>query len=205
VPDAGPLPRGRHGLPRADVIRSQRTRMLEAAVAAISTKGYAVASVAEVIRRAGVSRETFYQQFSSKQDCFSAALDVAIERLLGTMTTAVDADGDPHERSWQLIGSYLDTLADQPALARMFLVEVYAAGPDAVRRRAESQQRVADALCAIVDDTSAQARFACEVLVTAISSMVTTKLMADDLDGLRALHAPFADLVRRALELTGEP
>jgi len=35
--------------------------------------------------------------------------------------------------------------------------------------------------------------------------MVTTKLMADDLDGLRALHAPFADLVRRALELTGEP
>jgi len=29
--------------------------------------------------------------------------------------------------------------------------------------------------------------------------------MADDLDGLRALHAPFADLVQRAIELTGEP
>jgi len=199
--DAGPLPRGRHGLSRADVMHSQRTRMLQATVDAMTAQGYAGTSVAEVIRRAGVSRETFYQQFSSKQDCFSAALDIAIERLIGTMATVGHAEGEPDERPRRLIGAYLNILADEPALARMFLVEVYAAGAGAIGRRAESQQRVVDALCDIFDDSSARARFACEVLVTAMSSMVTTKLMADDLEGLRALQGPFADLVQHAADL----
>jgi len=46
-------------------------------------------------------------------------------------------------RTWRLIGAYLDALAEEPTLTRMFLVEVYAAGPDAVQRRVDSQQRVA--------------------------------------------------------------
>jgi len=46
-------------------------------------------------------------------------------------------------RTRRLIGAYLDALAEEPTLARMFLVEVYAAGPDAVQRRVDSQQRVA--------------------------------------------------------------
>jgi len=155
----------------------------------MTEQGYAGTSVAEVIRRAGVSRETFYQLFSAKQDCFSAALDIAIERLLAALATVGHPEGEPQERPRRLIGAYLDILADEPALARMFLVEVYAAGPDAIQRRSECQQRVVDALCDIVDDRSARGRFACEVLVTAMSSMVTTKLMADDLDGLRALRS----------------
>jgi len=198
--DAGPLPRGRHGLSRAEVVHSQRTRLLQATVEAMTEQGYAGTSVAEVIRRAGVSRETFYQLFSSKQDCFSAALDIAIERLLAALATVGHPEGEPQERPRRLIGAYLDILADEPALARMFLVEVYAAGPDAIQRRSECQQRVVDALCDIVDDRSARGRFACEVLVTAMSSMVTTKLMADDLDGLRALRTPFVDLIHRAIE-----
>ena len=179
--------------------------MLQATVAAMAVRGYAGTSVAEIVRRAGVSRETFYQQFSSKQACFSAALEEAIERLLGAMVTVVDPAAEPAERSALLIGAYLKTLADRPELARMFLIEVYAAGPDAVGRRTETQQRVAEALRAIFDDRSARGSFACEVLVTAISAMVTTKLMAGDLDGLRALQAPFADLVRHAVAFTGEP
>jgi hypothetical protein len=46
-------------------------------------------------------------------------------------------------RTRRLIGAYLDALAEEPTLTRMFLVEVYAAGPDAVQRRVDSQQRVA--------------------------------------------------------------
>jgi len=72
-----------------------------------------------------------------------ALLDGAIERLLGAMAAAVDAEVDVQERTRRLIGAYLDALGEEPTLARMFLVEVYAAGPDAVQRRVDSQQRVA--------------------------------------------------------------
>ena len=74
---ARPLPRGRHRLPREEVVSSQRTRMLRGMAEAMMEKGYVNTTVADVIGRAGVSRETFYQQFSSKADCFMSAFDAA--------------------------------------------------------------------------------------------------------------------------------
>jgi len=59
------------------------------------------------------------------------------------MAAAVDAEVDVQERTRRRIGAYLDALAEEPTLIRMFLVEVHAAGPDAVQRRVDSQQRVA--------------------------------------------------------------
>ena len=85
TPDTAParLPRGRHGLSREEVVESQRGRLLRAMADAVADKGYAETSVAEVIARAGVSRETFYEQFSSKEDCFHDTFDAAGAILLG--------------------------------------------------------------------------------------------------------------------------
>ncbi len=92
------LPRGRHKLSRAEVTGSQRARMLQAMAEAMAERGYVGTPVAEIIRRAGVSRETFYQQFSSKQDCFLAGLEDAIGRLGTAMSAALRMDGEPVER-----------------------------------------------------------------------------------------------------------
>jgi len=54
-----PLPSGRHGLPREEVIRSQRIRLLRAAVEVAGHDGYAAMTVSAVIARASVSRKTF--------------------------------------------------------------------------------------------------------------------------------------------------
>jgi AcrR family transcriptional regulator len=70
-----PLPRGRHGLSREAVEGSQRTRLLRAMVDVMADKGYAGTSVADILRRARVSRETFYELFSSKEDCFMSAFE----------------------------------------------------------------------------------------------------------------------------------
>jgi len=59
------------------------------------------------------------------------------------MAAAVDAEVDVQERTRRRIGAYLDALAEEPTLTRMVLVEVHAAGPDAVQRRVDFQQRVA--------------------------------------------------------------
>jgi AcrR family transcriptional regulator len=208
VTDPGPerLPRGRHRLSREEVEQSQRNRMLLAIADAMTRKGYVGTSVADVLKGAGVSRETFYQQFSSKLDCFMSAFDVAGEMLLGRLGAAVpdlgpddDAGGSPLDRFDRALGAYLDVLAEHPALARVFLVEVYAAGPDAMARRAELQGRIAEAMAELLGARTQQDRFACQALVAAIGAMVTGPLVADDLDRLHALRADVVDLVRRAL------
>jgi AcrR family transcriptional regulator len=189
--------------------------MLLGLAEAMMDKGYVDTTVADVIKRAGVSRETFYQQFSSKADCFLQAFDAAATLLLGTIERQVGLDlatlrpGDGRDAGARIdqfdraLGVYLDTLADNAPAARLFLVEVYAAGPDAVRRRADVQQRIVDGVAVILgiglDDEAG--RFACDVLVNAIDSMVTGPLVAGEPERLPPLREPIVALVRRAAAL----
>ncbi|MFE0022528.1 TetR/AcrR family transcriptional regulator [Amycolatopsis sp. NPDC059021] len=194
----GRLPSGRHQLTRDEVVGAQRARMLRAAAEAMAERGYAGTTVADVIKRAGVSRETFYQQFTNKQACFIAALEAAIGQLAafgGPLPS-----GTPLERFDGFIGTYLGTLAAEPALARLFLIETYAAGPEAMRRRLELQQHFVDLIALTFDARSAEERFACQALVGSIVSLVTARFVEDDVDGLHALREPIVALARRLLE-----
>ena len=194
------LPRGRHRLSRNDVIASQRERMLVAMAVAVAERGYVRTSVADVIRRARVSRETFYEQFEDKEACFMAAFESAAELTLRAMSDAVrDITGEPATRFGAALAAYLQTLAYEPALARTFLIEIYAAGPHALARRAESQSRFVDLTANLFGARSAQDRFACEALVAAISSLVATRLGTGSTEELPALRAPLMALVRRML------
>jgi len=193
------LPRGRHKLSREEVVGSQRERMLRAMAEAMAERGYVATPVAEIIRRAGVSRETFYQQFASKQDCFLAGLEQALDGLRGAMGTALAGEGEPVERFDRLIGIYLDALASDPATARLFLIEIYAAGPDVARRRAELQQQFLDGLVAVFGVSTERGRFACQALLAAVVALVTNAIAAGDIDGLRALREPLVDLARAGL------
>jgi AcrR family transcriptional regulator len=211
-----PLPRGRHRLPRHEVVSSQRTRMLTGMAEAMMEKGYVNTTVADVIKRAGVSRETFYQQFSSKADCFMTAFDAAADLLIACVDAGVDLDVetlgpfDGRTRETRLaqfdraLSLYLETIAQHPEAARLFLVEVYAAGPEAIRRRAAAQRRIVDLVAKILgfrpDDEPS--RFAAEVLVAGVGNLVTEPLTSSDPNALRDLHQPLVALVRRAVDLT---
>jgi AcrR family transcriptional regulator len=114
---------------------SQRRRLLDAMVCVADEQGYAGASVALVIERAGVSRRTFYELFDSAEDCFGAVIDEALVRI-----SALISDGFERERTWHdgirsvLAGllAYLDS--DLP-LARVWLIEAIVAGSWALERR----------------------------------------------------------------------
>jgi AcrR family transcriptional regulator len=129
------LPSGRHGLPREYVVNSQRSRLLAAAVLVVGEDGYAGMTVSAVIRRAGVSRKTFYEFFADREDCFLAAFDGLLERALRG-AREVYGDGDAWPRQLRaLLTAALDALAAHPAEARLGFVEVLAAGPRALARR----------------------------------------------------------------------
>lgn len=63
---------GRHRLPRSVVERIQRDRLIDAMIAVAARLGYQDASVEKVITEAGVSRRTFYDLYSDREDagCF---------------------------------------------------------------------------------------------------------------------------------------
>jgi AcrR family transcriptional regulator len=139
------LPRGTHGLDRDVVEASQRTRLLEAVGRAVAERGYAAATIDDVVRGAGVSTKTFYDHFADKQDCFLAAYEAASEELLARVAEAhASAEDDWVERTRAGIRAYLRWLAADPALARVYLIEVAAAGPEALERRERLRDRYAE-------------------------------------------------------------
>ncbi len=76
-----PLPRGRHGLSREFIAEHQRERLLAAIADSLDEHGYDGTTVAAISGRAGVSKSDFYRHFASKDECFFAAYDDAVERL----------------------------------------------------------------------------------------------------------------------------
>jgi AcrR family transcriptional regulator len=138
------LPRGTHGLDRDVVEASQRTRLLEAVGRAVAERGYAAATIDDVVGRAGVSKKTFYEHFADKQDCFLAAYEAASEELLERVREAHAAEDDWLERTRAGVRAYLRWLSAEPALARVFLIEVAAAGPQALEQREGLRDRYAE-------------------------------------------------------------
>jgi AcrR family transcriptional regulator len=207
VPESAPrrLPRGRHALSREEVEHIQRSRLCAAMAEVMAEKGYVATSVADVLRRSGVSRQSFYQVFDSKLDCFMAAFDVAgdvlMRRLLEIAGAGHDVPGpgpagDPMRRFERAFTAYLAALEAEPAFTRLFLVEVYAAGPAAVRRRSRLQTTIATAFADLMGVTDATGRYTCQVIVAAVSSMVTNAVADGDLDALRAVGPAMLGHVR---------
>lgn len=174
--------------------------MLRAVAEAAAEKGFAWVTVADIIATAGVSRETFYEHFSDKEECFMAALDEGARVLLEILGSVVAAGGDdPVEQLDRMLKAYLNTLAGESAFAKAFLIDAYGAGSQAIARRIELQRRFVDLVAEIFEsaDPDSVGRFACEALVASISSMVTVRVGSGRLDELPALREPIIALVRR--------
>ncbi|MBO0804409.1 MAG: TetR/AcrR family transcriptional regulator [Nocardiopsaceae bacterium] len=188
---------------------------------AMAEKGYAATSVGDVLNRAGVSRRAFYQVFGSKLDCFLAAFDgardILIERIReGAMAASADRAGetgqaggigragaanDPVGRFEAAITAYLSALAGELAFARLFLVESYAAGPEAVKRRIAAQEPIAESMARVLGVTGPAGRFTCATVIAAVGSMVTGLVATGDADGIRALGPALTEHVRRLWQM----
>jgi AcrR family transcriptional regulator len=113
---------------------SRRQSILEAMVRVVGRKGYKATSVADVIAEADVSRTTFYKHFDDKHECFLAAYDLVVERVLDEVIASCDAEQPWLERMRVGLTTVVEMFALDPELARTAIVEVAAAGADARRR-----------------------------------------------------------------------
>ncbi len=123
-------------------MRPQRERLLEAAIRIVAAKGYADTTIGDLAREAGVSRSTFYELFTDKEDCFLAAFDAAVDVLMRRVVVAYESEQHWPERARAGLGALLETLAGEPELARLAMVDIGAAGPAAQRRHRVAMQRL---------------------------------------------------------------
>ncbi len=194
------LPRGPHGLSRDEVVRSQRRRMIVAMTEHMASHGYGATRVADIVEGAGVSRESFYAQFASKEACFMAAYDDTVAWAL-TRTVGPPPEGESGgaERFASGLRRFLEAARAAPDAARLFLIEVYAVGPEATARRAVAQHEFTEIVVRELACESEAERFAAEALVAAVGSMVSTRLAADEAHTIPELYEPVLELTQRLL------
>ena len=127
-PSAERLPRGRHGLPAGVVTRSQRRRILIGTAEVMVEKGYASATVADIVAAAGISRDVFYEHFADKQHAFLEAQQYGppstSSRRAPSRTSRAGVAGERVERAPTLVG----LIAANPATSHLRIVECYADG-----------------------------------------------------------------------------
>jgi len=130
-------------LPPALARDTQRDRLLHGMAQTVARRGYAATPVAEVLKAAGVSRRTFYEQFADKEDCLLAAYDAIVALCTERMVAAYHAGETWAEGVASAYDALLGTLAADPDFAHLGVVDVLAAGPRALARREATLRRFA--------------------------------------------------------------
>jgi AcrR family transcriptional regulator len=124
------LPRGRHGLSPEFVARNQRQRLISGLTQGLYEVGYQKTTVSLIGQRAAVSKSDFYKHFESKDDCFVAAYDAAVEQIRQQLLDACEeAEGEEWpQRVRRAVDALLNFLVAEPAVASIALVEGLRAG-----------------------------------------------------------------------------
>lgn len=132
--DLGPLPSGRHGFSREQVAAHQRERLVAGLAEAVAERGYNAVTIAQIAKSARVSKRAFYEHFESKEECFLAAFEIVVAHLRDLIEAAIEPIPDWPHRVVAGLRALLDFLAEDPQLARLFLVDSVTAGPAVAER-----------------------------------------------------------------------
>lgn len=129
-----PLPAGRHNLPTAYVSANQRERILQATVVSVLRKGYTATTIADIVAEAHLTRAVFYQHFRDKQEVLSEVNQINFQEMMFVTARGFFSAEQWPERVWVGIHAAGELNADNPALARIGLIETNAVGIESVRR-----------------------------------------------------------------------
>jgi AcrR family transcriptional regulator len=118
---------------------------MDAVAELTAEQGYEATKIADIVRRAGVARKTLYDNFDGKEEVFLATFDAAAAEFIARMEAAcAAAEGGWPERVEAALGASLGFVAEQPAVARMCMVEALSATPEAGKRYDAMMQKVVE-------------------------------------------------------------
>jgi AcrR family transcriptional regulator len=139
----------RYGRRTADERRqARRARLLEAALEAFGTRGYAATSIEQLCAAAGISARSFYEEFASREALLVALHDVLNERAFDHVVAAVGAMDatDIAGRARSGVRAYFGVMTSDPRCARLALVESVGVSPQVEAHRRQALARFAGLL-----------------------------------------------------------
>jgi AcrR family transcriptional regulator len=129
-------------LPREFVAVHKRRRIMDAIAELTAENGYEATKIGDIVRRAGVARKTLYDNFEGKEDVFLAAFNAAVDEAMRRIEEDCAAvEGGWEEQVQAGLAAFLRYVAEEPALARMCLIEALSATPTATERYEGAMQR----------------------------------------------------------------
>ncbi|REE99841.1 TetR/AcrR family transcriptional regulator [Thermomonospora umbrina] len=184
------LPSGRHHLSREHVVDNQLGRVLQAVVEVAGTKGYGALTVDRIVAHSGVSRRTFYELFRNKDEAFIGAYDTVVNRMSEAIVESMETADDPAAKMRAGLSEYLRFLSADPLAARVAVVEVLAAGPEAVARRDATRRRFVRTIAAFVrelDPDWPEPELTAEGMAGAVRELVYFRILRGETETLPAL------------------
>ena len=189
---------GYDSLPRGHVTEIQRARMLSAAVETIEKNGYARLTVAQVIGRAKVSRKTFYDLFTDREDCFLAVFESALGQVSSRVVEAYEQESSWRESVRAGLAALLTFVDEEPGLARLCVVDALGGGPRVLEERA----RVLAQLRKVIDrgrNAAAGGRepagVTAEGVIGAVFAVIHTRLLERSAKPYIGLHGPLMSMI----------
>jgi AcrR family transcriptional regulator len=137
-----------NGFAHVQVAQIQRARILSAMFDVATERGAANVSVADVVERSGVSRRTFYEFFSDREDCFLAAFDDALAAASALVLPAYEAGGGWCKRIRAGLVALLCFLDEEPVIGRLLIVESLSGDARMLERR----NRLLAVLAEVIDE-----------------------------------------------------
>jgi AcrR family transcriptional regulator len=128
--------------------RDRHEKLLEAAVEAFGTDGYAATSIEQLCASAGISTRNFYEEFSSREELLVALHDDLNARALQAVLEAI-ADVDPNDleaRANAGVRAYFTVMTTDRRWAKIALVESVGVSPEAEAHRRAAIDRFAEVL-----------------------------------------------------------
>jgi AcrR family transcriptional regulator len=111
-----------------------RRRLLEATIETVAVRGYDRTTISRVLASADVQEAVFSEHFHDKHDCFMQAVDELIGRVERAALERFQQATPWAERVRAGISNLLQALAEHPDEARVVLIEMLGAGPEACER-----------------------------------------------------------------------
>jgi AcrR family transcriptional regulator len=132
----------RPALSREFVAVHKRRRIMDAIAELTAEQGYDATKIGDIVSRAGVARKTLYDNFEGKEEVFLAAFDSAVDEVLQRIEAdCAEVEGDWEERVQAGLAAFLRYIAENPALARMCMIEALSATQAATERYEAAMQR----------------------------------------------------------------
>ena len=111
-----------------------RKRILIALAELVAKRGYQGTTVEHIVKRAVVSRSTFYELFPNREAALLALLESSQEELTKRIADAAKGAEAWPARIVKVLAAFLGYAADNPAIARTCLVESMTVGSAAIAR-----------------------------------------------------------------------